>query len=233
MSLGYPNLEKSIAMAKEYVKSGCDTLEVDFPSPDPYLDSPFIQERMLKALEACSDYAKYMEAIRQVCQDNPGASIILLAYEGSIRQIGTDEFAAFCLENGLRDLIYVGDHYPETRQQLIDKGLRISSYIRYHMPEEDLEAARQTNGFIYLQAKPGKLVNPDYYNLDQCIQHLRQDHKFNRPIYCGVGIATEEDVKMAREAGADGVFVGSTILKLHDDLPALRDKIRSLKEQTI
>ena len=46
-----------------------------------------------------------------------------------------------------------------------------------------------------------------------------------------MGIYQPEDVSMANEAGADGVFVGSTVLKLHSDIPALKAKIKELKAQ--
>ena len=36
---------------------------------------------------------------------------------------------------------------------------------------------------------------------------------------------------MVREAGGDGIFVGSTILKLHDNVPALIEKIHEFKEK--
>ena len=36
---------------------------------------------------------------------------------------------------------------------------------------------------------------------------------------------------MAKEAGADAVFVGSTILKLHDQPTALEQKIREFSAQ--
>jgi hypothetical protein len=36
---------------------------------------------------------------------------------------------------------------------------------------------------------------------------------------------------MAKEAGSNGIFIGSTILKLHDDKPALVKMIQKLKEQ--
>ena len=36
---------------------------------------------------------------------------------------------------------------------------------------------------------------------------------------------------MVKEAGGDAAFVGSTILKLHEDVPAMKDMIRKFKAQ--
>lgn len=38
LSNGYPSLERSIEIAKDYVKGGCDIIEIDFPSRDPFLE---------------------------------------------------------------------------------------------------------------------------------------------------------------------------------------------------
>ncbi|MEA5068089.1 MAG: tryptophan synthase subunit alpha, partial [Christensenellaceae bacterium] len=81
------------------------------------------------------------------------------------------------------------------------------------------------------QARPttGR-VNEKYPLLSDLIAHLRAEG-IDRPIYCGVGIHQPEDARMARQAGADAVFVGSTILKLYDDKQALIRKIHEFKAE--
>ena len=49
---------------------------------------------------------------------------------------------------------------------------------------------------------------------------------------CGVGVSTVEDVKRVKDAGADGAFIGSTFLKLQNDVPALKAKIKEFKAAT-
>ncbi|MBE0701299.1 MAG: tryptophan synthase subunit alpha, partial [Acholeplasmataceae bacterium] len=136
------------------------------------------------------------------------------------------------LDHHLKDIIYVGTEFPDIRAFLIEKGINVASYIRFHLPKDDIDAARQTNGFIYLQAKPGDSPIHENQTLESNIKYLREILKFNRPVYCGVGISTEEDVRMVRMAKADGVFVGSVILKLQDDIEALKQKIANLKQNT-
>lgn len=92
--------------------------------------------------------------------------------------------------------------------------------------------AKQSNGFVYLQAKPYETQekNENYPTLKDCVEHLRACG-IDRPIYCGVGVHAPEDVKLVKEAGGDAAFVGSTILKLHEDIPAMKEKIREFKAQ--
>ena len=208
LSNGYPSIESSIEMSKHYTKSGCDIIEVDFPSRNPYLESALIQGRMAKALLKCDDYDKYMEGIVEIKKQNQNSRIILLAYEDTVIEIGTEKFIKYCKENDLLDLIFVGLKDEVIKQQLISNGIRVSCYVQFHLPEDEVKSALESNGFVYLQAKPiANNINPKYPTLDTCIDFLR-NKGVERPIYCGVGISSEEDVKNAKDSKADAVFVG-------------------------
>ncbi len=233
LSNGYPTIESSIQMANEYADAGCGMIEIDFPSHDPYLESDLIKGRMKKALEACSNYDAYMEEIVQVKKNLPNVKLLVLSYENTIQEIGVDKFIRFCLDNDFRDVLLVGLSGNEIKDKIIAAGLRVSCYVQFQMLEEEIESAKNSNGFVYLQAKvtPGQgHVNPKYPTLKDCVRCLR-DHGIDRPIYCGVGVHSPEDVKMVKEAGADAAFVGSTILKLQEDIPAMKEKIREFAAQ--
>lgn len=231
LSNGYPTIEKSVEMARIYTEAGCDVIEVDFPSRNPYLEGEFIAGRMKSALENCSDYSKYMEGIVRIKNENPGTPLLVLAYDNTVEEIGEEAFVKFCLENDLTDMIYVGDNMG-LQQRLIDSGLKISCYVQFHMPENEVTAAKNSNGFVYLQAKPmtGN-IDPNYPALKDCIDHLKSIG-IDRKIYVGVGIRDAEDIRMAKDSGADGVFLGSTILKLHDNVGLLTETIKTLKSAT-
>lgn len=231
LSNGYPTIQDSIEMAETYVEAGCDIIEIDFPGRNPYLESDFIAGRMAKALEACSDPEAYMQGMAEAKKRLPDTTFILLLYTDTLHEIGYDRFLAFCRENGFLDLILVGEDKEGVKERLMADGLRVSCYVQYDMSDAEVRNAKNSNGFCYLQAKPttGRL-NPQYPRLKDCIGHLRSEG-ITEPIYCGVGIHTPEDAAMAKEAGADAVFVGSTILKLHDDKPALMETIREFKRQ--
>lgn len=231
LSNGYPTIESSIEMARIYTEAGCDVIEVDFPSHDPYLEGEFIAGRMKEALANCDDYDRYMEGILMIKEQNPNTKLLLLAYGNTIERIGVDKFIKFCLENDLIDLIFVGEDI-KLLNKLIDNGLRISCYVQFHMPEDEVQAAMKSNGFVYMQAKPsGNNINEKYPSLKDCIIHLKE-LGIDRDVYCGVGIRDAEDIKMAKASNADGVFVGSTILKLHNDIPVLKATIAELKDAT-
>lgn len=233
LSNGYPSIDSSVDMAKKYVEAGCDIIEVDFPSSDPYLEGAYIASRMHKALEACGDYTAYMDGIVKIKRDLPDTRIILLMYENTVLDIGVDAFIQYCSEHGFTDLILVGLTDETVKNRCIEAGIKVSCYVQFHMDDAEIETAKNSNGFVYMQAKPiNSDVNPRYPTLKDCIARLRAEG-IEREIYCGVGIYTPEDVHMAKEAGADGVFVGSTILKLQGDIPRMQQAIGTLKKACV
>ena len=129
-------------------------------------------------------------------------------------------------------MILVGSENACFKEALIQDGIRVANYVQYQMIPEEIENAKKSNGFVYLQAKPMEgqgYVNPEYPTLKDCIAKLRSEG-INRPIYCGVGLRDSDDIKMVREAGGDAAFIGSTILKLHGDIPKMKEKIREFVE---
>ncbi|MDO4478614.1 MAG: tryptophan synthase subunit alpha [Lachnospiraceae bacterium] len=226
---GYPNFERSNEIAHAYVEGGAGIIEIDFPARDPYLESPLIQERMAKALENCDDYDKYMEELVKLRGELKDTKMFIVIYESTIAEIGPEKFADFCLANGFSNLLMVGiDESRGIKKLMIEKGLQVTCYVQFQMLEEEIETAANSNGFVYMQYAPAAgqgYVNPKYPTLKDCIQGLR-DHGIKQPIYCGVGVHSPEDVRIVKESGGDAAFVGSAILKLQDDIPAMQETIK-------
>lgn len=232
LSNGYPSIRDSIEMAKTYVDAGCDVIEIDFPSHNPYLESELISGRMAKALEVCSDFDAYMDGMVETKKNLPNTTFILMAYENTIEEIGYEKFVRFCQDNGFVDMILVGIKDDVIKNKLIADGIRVSCYVQFDLKDDEVAYAKASNGFVYLQGKPAPgQARAEYPELKDCIRYLREDQGIKAPIYCGVGIHTPEDAAMAKEAGADAVFVGSTILKLHDEPEKLAAKIKEFKAQ--
>ncbi|MEG1741524.1 MAG: tryptophan synthase subunit alpha, partial [Acetivibrio sp.] len=177
----------------------------------------------------CDDYDKYMESIIRVKKELPNVKLLVLAYENTVLEIGVDKFIAFCKDNDFEDVLLVGLQDEAVKNKIIGAGIKVSCYVQFHMLPEEMESAKESNGFVYMQAKPNPgQINEEYPTLKDCIQKLR-DCDIQRPIYCGVGVHAPEDVKMVKEAGGDAAFVGSAILKLQEDIPAMKDMIRAFK----
>ncbi len=233
LSNGYPSLADSAEIARWYAESGCDLVEIDLPARDPYLEGEYIAGRMASALAACDDYDAYMANIVGIAEASPDLRILVLAYEQTVVEIGVEKFIAFCTDNEFLDVILVGLASDEVKNRLIERGIRVSCYVQFHMDPAEIESAKQSNGFVYLQARPAPgQVNPAFPTLADCVAELRRQG-IERPIYCGVGVATPEDFADVRDAGADGAFVGSTILRLYQQPDVLRATIRAFKQAPV
>lgn len=229
LSNGFPTIEESAKIAEYYTAGGCDIIEIDLPSKDPYIESDFISNRMTTALAACDDYDRYMENIIQIKHRLPDTKIIVLSYENTVKEIGVQKFIDFCLSNDLKDIIFVGLENENIKKRLIENGIKVSCYVQFNMPPEEIDSAKASNGFVYMQAKttPEK-INPQFPTLADCIKYLR-DQGIEREIYCGVGIYKPSDFKMVKDAKGDGAFVGSKILKLYNNPEKLMATIASFK----
>lgn len=229
-SLGYPSIEDSLKIASHYINSGINELEVDVPSPDPYFESQIIAHNMKAAFSLCPDYEKYFEGIKWLRYNYPDIPVQLTLYDNTITKIGIDKTLDFCKRSDINSIILVGVEHPEYRQTIMNASINLISFVRYHLPAEDVSLAKLTDSCVYLQAKPtfSNNVKPGYERLEDCIVYLR-DQGIKREIYCGIGIYHPNDVRLVKQAGADGVYIGSVLLELQGNLVKIRALIEEMK----
>ncbi len=229
LSYGYPTIEYSLKMAACYRDAGCDMIEVSLPARNPYLDTEFIAGRMADALAECSDYDVYLDKLAGFRSENPDLPMVFVLYEDTMLEIGVDKLIGFMKTAGIGDVIYAGRiNHPEVKEKLIREGIGISCPVTYQMLDEEVEAAVNSNGFVYMEGRPQNGTREGFETLEKCISHLR-GLGITRPIYCGVGIRTIEDVIYAREAGGDGIFIGSALIRLYDKPDEMMQKIRDFR----
>ncbi|NLB37167.1 MAG: tryptophan synthase subunit alpha, partial [Clostridiales bacterium] len=119
LSNGFPTLEQSARLAEYYAQGGCDIIEIDLPSRNPYLESEFIANRMATALKACDDYDRYMDNILEIRRRLPNTKLLILSYGNTVEEIGVEKYAKFCVDNDMRDIIFVGLENEEIKNELI------------------------------------------------------------------------------------------------------------------
>lgn len=225
---GSPSIEASHQTVRDYLAGGVDVIETDFPAEDPYLDSDYIKNRMWEALRKYPDYDTYMKSVETILSEHPGIKLYILIYERTILKIGMDRFVDFMKRNKLEEMILVGTEFPGVRKRLIDESLKVSAFIQFHAPDDQIELARTTTGFIYLQATSDGRYHPKHKDLKSIIKYLR-DCGLTNEINCGIGIHTYDQLRMVKEAGADGAFIGTQVLLLHGQSEALIQKVKDLK----
>lgn len=229
LSCGYPSVEKSIEMAEYYIKGGCDAIEISIPPKNPYRDGPFIQELMRKALAGCSDYDVYLKHIKKLVKAHPEIDFFLLLYHEVIMSIGAKKVADFYNDVGIKYVIS-GDLEDEEALAIFEKeNVRLARAVNYSLKEEDIQKCISSNGFTYMFTSSQHKKKEGFETLDKCIDYLRE-RKVSEPIYCGGGINTPEHAVVVKDAGANGFFVGSSIIKLYDQPEKLVELIAQFKQ---
>ena len=131
-------------------------------------------------------------------------------------------------------------------QEFLDTGLRevfndvgaITDYqgnleltfIDYNLPEKDVEFAVQTGRAVMLRnVRDGMEPRDGMISWDRRIRYLRK-RGVNAPIYATAGITCGASLLEAKQAGASGAFVGSCLMNLWDDEPAMLALLADLEQ---
>lgn len=230
LTSGYPSLEGCIKGAAAYIEGGCDMLEISVPLYNNR-EAPYLSDLMREAIKKYPVLDDHLCSIEKIAKENPSVQITLLLYQEVILEIGAKKLADFCAGCGIRDINSPDLRDEEAIRILRGQGIRLAGLILYEQDEERLEDAKRTDGFIYCQAFPreGQNLSPGCETPEQLIACIRSQGITN-PIYCGGGIRTPGDGVRLKQAGADGFFLGTSILTIMDDTEKVVETVKSFKQ---
>lgn len=212
---GYPDLDASFALARAYVDSGADLVEVGIPYSDPLADGPVIQEAATRALAGGIGTSEVLEVAASIADRVP---VILLAYAGLV--IGGDGPAAFAERAAgagvcgvvVPDLPLGTDE--SVREALAAAGLAVIPLVApTTTPERRKRILAVADGFVYLVSDVGTTGERGSLppNLLELVEAVSAESSV--PVAVGFGIGTPEH---AAEVGrmADGVIIGSKLVAM-------------------
>jgi len=227
---GDPDKETSIRIAKALIDGGTDILEFGVPFSDPVADGPTIQRADDRAL-AAGTTPDTIFAIVQEVRAYSEIPLVFLTYYNMIYRRGIDRFYREAHEAGV-DGILVADMPVEESEEVVAVAKKygidpIFLVTQTTSPERMDVIVKNARGFLYLVAVLGvtgarKTVSPEALAL----LHRVQKHT-DLPLAIGFGISTPDHAKVCRDAGADGVIVGSAIVNIVEknlDNPAAMEK---------
>jgi len=240
---GDPDKETSVRIAKALIDSGTDILEFGVPFSDPVADGPTIQRADDRALAAGTTPDTIFGIVREV-RVYSEVPVVFLTYYNTIYKRGIDRFYREAHEAGV-DGILVADMPVEESEEVVaiaqKYGIDPIFLITQTTSAERMDTiVSRARGYLYLVAVLGvtgarKEVAPEALAL---LNRVRSHTKL--PLAIGFGISTPGHVKTCRDAGADGVIVGSAIVdivekNLRDPVAmekALRDYVTGMKKTT-
>lgn len=238
-----PDPKAFMANAASLIEGGADILEVGIPFSDPLADGPVIQAAGTRALAAGATPRKILDNIGQLSAQFP-IPFVILTYYNPILATGIERFMKNAAENGVNGIV-VPDLPMEESGNLCDLALEHNIDSIYLAAPNTSERRLQTiveksKGFVYLVSLYGVTGPRDTLSPQalETVNRVKSLAKGKIPVSAGFGISQPAHVSSLMRSGADGVIVGSALVRIvaqHLDDPNeaqyhLKESISALKQ---
>jgi len=211
---GFPTLADSVGIGRACVAAGADLLELGVPYSDPLADGPVIHEAATNALAAGVSLAGVLEVARELSASVP---VVLMCYSNMVLAPGAGLFVERLAQTGAAGLIVPDLPYEEASEVLAAcdaHGLALVPLVAPTTPPERLVAiGARARGFLYTVSVVG--TTGERAALAERFAEIVAQAKgcTQVPVALGFGISTPEQAAAAARAGADGVIVGSRLVR--------------------
>jgi tryptophan synthase alpha chain len=220
---GFPDLATSRGIGEAYAAAGADLVELGVPFSDPLADGPVIQAAGTAALDAGATVEDVLRVGGALAASVP---VVAMAYANLVLAPGPEAFVRDLAASGISGLI-VPDLPMEEAPALLAacdaEGVALVPLVAPTTTEERLaEIGARARGFVYTVAVTGTTGERDALDGLAAVLARARAHA-DVPVAVGFGIATPEQAAAAAAAGADGVIVGSRLVRAAgeaDDPPA-------------
>jgi tryptophan synthase alpha chain len=220
---GYPDLERSRGIAAAYVRGGADLIELGVPFSDPLADGPVIHAADTAALSSGVRLNDVLALCSATAADVP---VVLMCYVNPILARGPERFLDALRAAGASGLI-VPDLPLEESDELLElcdqRGLALVPLAAPTTPGERMaRIGSRARGFLYTVSVTGTTGERASLQADLEQVIARAAATTEVPVAVGFGISGPDQAAAAAAAGADGVIVGSRLVRLagESDQPA-------------
>jgi tryptophan synthase alpha chain len=212
---GFPDVEASLAIGEAYADAGADLVEVGIPFSDPLADGPVIHAAGTAALRAGSGVHAVLDMAGALAERVP---VVVMCYANPIYARGIERFADELAARSISGLIVPDlplEEAPAALAACDAAGVALVPLVAPTTPEERLALiAERARGFIYVVAVTGTTGERAGAGSDGAAELLARVRRHARvPVALGFGISTPEQAAAAAAAGAQGVIVGSRLVR--------------------
>jgi len=215
---GYPTAAESLRIAQACVHSGADLLEVGMPYSDPLADGPVIHEAGAAALAAGATVGSVLELVRAL---SPSIPVVLMCYSNMVIAPGATAFVERLAQTGACGLIVPDLPLEESSEVLAacdTAGIALVGLVAPTTPAERFaRIGAQARGFLYAVSVVGTTGERVSMSQDFAAVVSRAKANTTVPVALGFGISTAEHARQAADAGADGVIVGTRLVRAARD----------------
>ncbi|KAF3336973.1 Tryptophan synthase alpha chain [Carex littledalei] len=236
ITAGDPDLTTTSKALKVLDSCGSDLIELGMPYSDPFLDGPVIQSACMRALAKGTNFDSVISMLREVVPEL-SCPIALFTYYNPILKRGVERFMTIIRDIGIHGSLVVPDVPLEETETLRSEasrhGIELVLLTTPTTPTERMKAiAEASEGFIYLVSSVG--VTGARASVNPHVQSLLQDIRkaTSKPVAVGFGISKPEHVQQIAEWGADGVIVGSAMVRLLGESTSPEEGLKELETFT-
>jgi len=234
LTAGYPDLPTTEQLAADLAAAGADALEIGIPFSDPLADGPVIQASSQAALDAGVTPHAALETVTAI-RERTGVPVVVMSYINPLLQLpgGSDSlFESYRFDGLLLTDVPVDQPLP-LWQAMDAAGVDPVLLVGPTTPAQRIATiAARARGFIYcvsrLGVTGGGMDAGD--RLGERVAAIRSATPL--PVLVGFGVASEADARRAARL-ADGVVVGSALIRLIGAGGDVRGAVRQLAEALI
>lgn len=233
---GDPNMDETEKIVAALERAGATALELGVPFSDPVADGVTVQKAAERALAGGATLSSVLELVKKLRANGVKMPICLFSYLNPIYMMGYEAFITSALKAGAQGALIVdlppeeaGDYQAAAKKHDFETVFLCSPTTT---PERLKLVDAYSSGFVYYVSREGVTgaQNALPQQLEQKITTLKKELK--NPVAIGFGISTPDHVK-ALTGKADGIVVGSALVKIIEENPAnaaqaVEEKVRAL-----
>lgn len=215
ITAGDPNLKTTEKLVLAMAEAGADLIELGIPFSDPVAEGVVIQRADERALAAGTTTDRIFETVQRIRQKTD-VPLAFMTYVNPIYVYGPDRFMKSCRDTGI-DAVIVPDLPFEEKEEIKPycekNGVSLISLIAPTSDDRIAMIAREAEGFVYVVSSLGVtgVRSEIVTDLGEMIALVKAAKDI--PCAVGFGISIPDQAKKIA-ASADGVIVGSAIVKL-------------------
>jgi tryptophan synthase alpha chain len=209
---GFPDVETSVRIGEAYAEAGADLVELGVPFSDPLADGPVIHAAATRALAAGVTLHHVLEVGARLAQRLP---VVLMCYANPMLARGVERFADELAVRRISGLIVPDlplEEAPGVLAACDAAGIALVPLAAPTTPADRLAAiGARARGFLYTVAVTGTTGEREGGDAKELIARAKAASA--APVALGFGISTPEQAAAAADAGAEGVIVGTRLVR--------------------
>ncbi|KAM1346550.1 hypothetical protein ACFX13_036589 [Malus domestica] len=231
ITAGDPDLSITAEALKVLDSCGSDIIELGVPYSDPLADGPVIQAAATRSLARGTNLNAIISMLKEVIPQL-SCPIALFAYYNPILKRGIPEFMSTIKDVGVHGLVVPDVPLEETeilRKEAVKNNIELVLLTTPTTPIDRMKAiAEASEGFLYLVSSIG--VTGARASVNERVPALLREIKetTKKPVAVGFGISKPEHAKQVAGWGADGVIVGSAMVKLLGEAKTPEEGLKEL-----